>query len=74
MAVAAPNLPGLVSLCPFDAVGDFLGLSFCPGCGLGHSVAYLARGQFAASFGAHPLGLPAVVGLTIHIVALARGR
>jgi hypothetical protein len=45
------------SLCPFNA----LGLGFCPGCGLGHSISYFFRGDFANSFQAHPLGIFAVV-------------
>lgn len=47
----------LISLCPLDA----LGFSFCPGCGLGHSIAHLARGELLLSWEAHPLGLPAVL-------------
>ncbi len=37
------------------------GYSFCPGCGLGHSISYLVRGEFAKSFHSHPLGIFAVV-------------
>lgn len=33
----------------------------CPGCGLGHAVSYLFRGDVVSSFQAHPLGLPAVL-------------
>ena len=74
MAAANPELPGLISLCPFDAIGEVMGLSFCPGCGLGHAVSHLVRGQVAASFGAHPLGIPAIAGLSIHIIGLLRGH
>jgi hypothetical protein len=51
---------------------DALGVSFCPGCGLGHSIAWLARGDLAASFQAHPLGLPAVGLVGYRIVDLVR--
>lgn len=69
-AMAAMNPEGqhLFSLCPLDA----LGFSFCPGCGLGHAVAYLARGQLVASIQAHPLGIPAVVVLVHHVGRLFR--
>ncbi|MFO7614907.1 MAG: DUF2752 domain-containing protein [Bacteroidales bacterium] len=45
------------TLCPFHN----LGISFCPGCGLGRSIGYLFRLNFEASFQAHPLGIPAVI-------------
>ena len=63
MAIMDPHGAHLVSFCPLDA----LGLSFCPGCGLGHAVAHLARGHWAASVQAHPLGIPAVLILLTHI-------
>lgn len=44
------------SLCPLDR----LGADFCPGEGLGRSIAYGFRGDFPASFQAHPAGLPAI--------------
>jgi hypothetical protein len=39
------------SLCPLDN----LGLTWCPGCGLGRSMNLLARGEFKASWEMHPL-------------------
>ncbi len=36
------------------------GLDFCPGCGLGRSVALLFRGDVWASLQMHPAGIPAV--------------
>jgi len=44
----------------------------CPGCGLGHAVAYLFRGEFALSVDAHLLGLPAVVVLSGRSISLLR--
>jgi hypothetical protein len=67
MAFMAPS-NAHSTLCPFSA----LGLGFCPGCGLGHSISYLARGDFQASFMAHPLGLFAVVVLLWRIVQIFR--
>ncbi len=44
------------SLCPLYN----LGFKYCPGCGLGRSIAYLFRGDFVHSFQMHPLGIFAV--------------
>jgi hypothetical protein len=44
------------SICPLDN----LGISYCPGCGLGRSIGYFFRFDFKSSFLAHPLGIPAV--------------
>ena len=40
------------SLCPLH----FLGLDWCPGCGLGRSISLLMKGDIAASWTRHPLG------------------
>ena len=56
------------TLCPFDN----LGFSFCPGCGLGHSISYLFHGEFILSLEAHPLGIFAVVLLTYRIISIFR--
>lgn len=61
MATLDPSATATPSGCLFEQAG----LSFCPGCGLGHSIAHLARGHLAASFAAHPLGLPAVAMLLV---------
>lgn len=68
MLAMDPRGDHLFNLCPLDA----LGFSFCPGCGLGHAVAYLARGEFGASLQAHPLGGPAVLILGVHVCRLLR--
>jgi hypothetical protein len=57
-----------VSLCPLH----FLGFHYCPGCGLGRSVALLFRGRFAESLTMHPLGFFAVAVIGYRIVQLAR--
>lgn len=44
-----------------------LGVTECPGCGLGTSIHLLLHGQWSASWAAHPLGFPAVVILVIQI-------
>ncbi|MCC5942600.1 MAG: DUF2752 domain-containing protein [Balneolaceae bacterium] len=40
---------------------DRFGFTFCPGCGLGRSVAYLFRGDLMASLTMHPAGILAVL-------------
>lgn len=44
------------SLCPLDR----LGFEFCPGEGLGRSIAYGFRGNLQASLQSHPAGLAAI--------------
>ena len=68
LACTDPTAPPLLDLCVFKA----LGVTFCPGCGLGHGIAYLFRGAFAASFQAHPLAPFAAVTLVGRIVTLLR--
>ena len=57
-----------VSLCPLH----FLGFHYCPGCGLGRSIALLFRGRFVESFAMHPLGSFAVAVIGYRIVQLTR--
>ena len=45
------------SLCIFS----HLGFTWCPGCGLGHSLYYLFHGEFYKSFKEHYFGIPAFV-------------
>lgn len=70
---------GLVSLAFMDPGTDvhysfcffkFIGIKFCPGCGLGHSISYLFHGNLSASFDAHPLGLFAVLVILARIYKL----
>jgi len=57
LAFTNPLGEGHFSLCLFKN----LGWSFCPGCGLGHAIAFAFRGQFIESFKAHPLAIPAII-------------
>jgi len=52
------------SLCMFH----HLGISSCPGCGLGHSISAALHGNLEQSFDWHPLGAFAVVVLMLRIV------
>jgi len=55
------------SLCPLKA----LGITWCPGCGIGHAIAYLFRGDLSASFKAHWLGGPALGIIVYRILTLS---
>lgn len=55
------------TICPFH----HLGLEFCPGCGLGHAVSWLLKGNWEASLACHPLGWLAVLILSRRIFTLA---
>lgn len=56
------------TLCPFNN----LGWEFCPGCGLGHSISFLFRGEIIKSLDAHPLGIFAVILLSYRIISIFR--
>lgn len=62
-----PQASGGLNLCLFET----LGLP-CPGDGLGTSIAHLVRGQWAASWNAHPLAGPVVGVLVYHVLTLCR--
>lgn len=57
-----------VSLCPLKA----LGIRWCPGCGIGHSIHYTLHLNFAAAWKAHILGIPATTVLTYQIIKSLR--
>lgn len=52
------------TLCPFNN----LGWHFCPGCGIGRSIAFLFHLDPVSSFHAHPLGIPAVALILFRIL------
>ncbi len=56
------------SLCVFK----MLGFNHCPGCGLGHSVSCILKGDFANSFTFHPLGIFAILILLHRIYVLLK--
>ena len=57
VAIPDPTTASTWSLCIFDA----LGITFCPGCGLGHAVGFLVRGELTQSLASHPLAIPVVI-------------
>lgn len=54
------------SICPLD----LLGFEFCPGKGLGNSIALGVRGQLSASLQTHPAGLFAILMISARIVTI----
>jgi hypothetical protein len=57
LAISNPSAATHFTLCPLK----LMGLTWCPGCGLGHSIAYLLHGDIKNSFHAHWLGIPALI-------------
>lgn len=71
LGVASPEEYGHVhhfSLCPLAS----LGISWCPGCGLGRSIVQLLHGNFAESWKHHWFGVPALLILLYRIVELSK--
>jgi hypothetical protein len=58
------------TLCPLK----LLGFTWCPGCGLGHSISFLFHGDIESSFKAHWLGIPALIIILYRIYILGRAR
>ena len=65
MATMNPYVDG-TSLCLFET----LGLKYCPGEGLGHSIAFLFRGEYKAALEANLMGPLVVVGLSTRIITI----
>lgn len=70
LALMDPAAEGHYSLCFFK----WAGFSFCPGCGLGHSISWLFHGEFVQSFNEHPFGIFAVVILLHRIYTIIKNR
>jgi len=70
LAIADPTDQTHFSLCPLK----MLGVTWCPGCGLGHSISFLFHGDIKKSLQAHWLGIPALAGILYRIYVLARLR
>jgi len=64
LAFYNPSTDTHFSLCPLYN----LGFTFCPGCGLGKSIAFFFHGNIRASLSTHPLGIISVCILTARIV------
>jgi len=70
MAISNPYESSHYSLCLIKNSG----LGFCPGCGLGHSIGFLARGEILLSFKSHPLGIFAILVLSYRIFRIFKNN
>lgn len=70
LALMNPEAANGPSLCLFD----LLGFDFCPGKGLGHSIAFIARGEFSSALRANILGFFAILILLARISYLLYQR
>ena len=65
MATMDPLNTG-TSFCLFELIG----VQYCPGEGLGHSIAWLFRGELRNSIDANLFGIPAVLILSFRILQI----
>ncbi|TVQ10543.1 MAG: DUF2752 domain-containing protein [Balneolaceae bacterium] len=56
-----------VTLCLFHHIG----IAWCPGCGIGRSMAHFLHGDITASLKSHWFGIPAVLIIFYRILTLA---
>jgi hypothetical protein len=70
LAITNPTEQAHFTLCPLK----LLGFTWCPGCGLGHSISFLFHGDIKSSFHAHWLGIPALMIILYRIYVLGRMR
>lgn len=68
LAATNPALHGHFSLCIFKLAG----ISWCPGCGIGHAISWLLHGHVTNSLKAHWLGIPALAVIIHRIYCLIR--
>lgn len=68
LATVNPYSEGHYTLCLFNN----LGLSFCPGCGIGRSISCVLHGNILDSFNFHPLGILAILILLYRIFTIFR--
>ncbi|WP_299497177.1 DUF2752 domain-containing protein [Mucilaginibacter sp.] len=68
LAVADPSVEPQYSLCPLK----LMGITWCPGCGIGHAISWLIHGNLTNSWRAHWLGVPALILITYRIYVLGR--
>lgn len=52
----------------------FIGISWCPGCGIGHAISYALHGDFSASFQSHKFGIIALLILLHRIFILSKNQ
>ena len=64
LAIIEPTESSHFTICHLSATG----IEFCPGCGLGKSASYILHGDLYNSINTHPLGIFALIVLTIRII------
>jgi hypothetical protein len=67
LAITNPAAESRFTLCLFKLAG----ISWCPGCGIGHAISWLLHGNLQASIKAHWLGLPALAIIFYRIYCLS---
>ncbi len=67
LALINPGKETHYSFCFFK----FIGIHFCPGCGIGHSISFLFHGDIRSSLSAHPLGIFALFVILSRIYTLS---
>ncbi|MFI5137048.1 MAG: DUF2752 domain-containing protein [Sphingobacteriales bacterium] len=70
LALTDPASQAHFSLCPLK----LLGITWCPGCGLGHAISFLFHGDLKSSFHTHWLGMPALLIILYRIYVLVKQR
>ena len=70
LTLVDPSQASHVTICPIA----YFGFDFCPGCGLGRSIAWLFHGSVSNSLNAHPLGIVTVAVLIHRIVQLTNNH
>jgi hypothetical protein len=68
LALMDPSSGNGISICPLHN----LGITWCPGCGLGRSVSLFLRGDIPGSFRAHILGMPAAAILVCRAASMLK--
>ncbi|MHB8205860.1 DUF2752 domain-containing protein [Mucilaginibacter sp.] len=70
LGASHPSQATHFTLCPLK----LMGITWCPGCGMGHAIAFLLHGDLRNSFHAHWLGVPAFIIILYRIYDLIRQR
>jgi hypothetical protein len=70
LGICDPSSARHFTLCPLKLIG----ITWCPGCGIGHSIAWLLHGDIRKSFQSHWLGIPALFMIIYRIADLIRQR
>ncbi|MFD2161596.1 DUF2752 domain-containing protein [Paradesertivirga mongoliensis] len=68
LACSTPSAHHHFSLCPLSN----LGVSWCPGCGLGRSISCIFHGDLSQSFSYHWFGIPTLAILLHRIFILSK--